>query len=224
MRNSTHLHKSLMQMAFANPPGTSLVAFRSHYAEAVFTALGKLSSSSMPNIPSDRLEWAATQLLSSRRRQSPGGAECEAEAVVDLLRTMVPGGENDHLRRLLRWADTKGAHVWLAAGQAEQLQQTIPYPACAWKWKFILSYKWAAPQHINVLDLASYLIFVRRKSRSSCFQCMRYVNAFDSQVASSVVAKGRSSSQKLNRPRRRLIAYELAMDVYLVGVWTISAW
>ena len=46
----------------------------------------------------------------------------------------------------------------------------------------------------------------------------------DSLVAAGVLAKGRSSSKRLNRPARRAMAWLLAADRYVVPLWTISKW
>ena len=43
-------------------------------------------------------------------------------------------------------------------------------------------------------------------------------------VALLVVAKGRSSSTKLNRILRRVTSLMLAGDVYVCPLWTVSGW
>ena len=129
-----------------------------------------------------------------------------------------------HLKGLMGWIDTRGCHVCLDSNETVGGTQTAPYPAFIWHWQTIMSYPWKVPQHINVLEFLAYFNYVRKKSRSYCFHSLRFINVFDSQVAASVVAKGSSSSHRMNRPRRRLMAYELAMDIYSLGVWTLSQW
>ena len=46
----------------------------------------------------------------------------------------------------------------------------------------------------------------------------------DSKVAANAIAKGRSSSRRLNRQLRRLLAVVLASDQYPLVLWTISKW
>ena len=46
----------------------------------------------------------------------------------------------------------------------------------------------------------------------------------DSKVARSVLAKGRSSSRRLNRLCRRLMGLVVAADLYPLVLWSISRW
>ena len=52
----------------------------------------------------------------------------------------------------------------------------------------------------------------------------RILHVLDSRVVSCVLAKGRSSSCKLNRVLRRVSALMLASDVYVFPLWTVSGW
>ena len=52
----------------------------------------------------------------------------------------------------------------------------------------------------------------------------RFLHVLDSRVVSCVLAKGRSSSSKLNRVLRRVSALMLASDVYVFPLWTVSGW
>ncbi|CAK0904396.1 unnamed protein product [Prorocentrum cordatum] len=198
--------------------------FCAAYSRAVARALRELGQQGVPAAPSDQPARVETQLARARRGGTQGALAPAAQEIGRLLQRMVPGGEQAHLRSMLSWADTKGAHVWMSTSEVADLRQTVPYPAFAWKWHVVMSYRWKAKQHINVLELIAYLNYVRKKSRSRCYHSLRFINVFDSQVAAAVVAKGRSSSRRLNRPRRKLMALELAMDAYSFGVWTISEW
>ena len=52
----------------------------------------------------------------------------------------------------------------------------------------------------------------------------RILHVLDSRVASCVIAKGRSSSCKLNRILRRVSALLLASDFYVFPLGTVSGW
>ena len=68
------------------------------------------------------------------------------------------------------------------------------------------------------------LMYLRRRARSMASRQKRHLLIVDSQVVAGVMAKGRSSSRRLNRVCRRMLALEVATDNYPLVVWTISKW
>ena len=100
----------------------------------------------------------------------------------------------------------------------------MPYLAFAWDWTPVQSYSWAVPQHINVLELIAFFNYLRSVICRREFREVRFFHVLDSMVASSVVAKGRSSSRLLNRTLRRMASLLLCGDLYPVALWTISGW
>ena len=103
-------------------------------------------------------------------------------------------------------------------------RQDAPYPAFCWEWASVQSYGWRATQHINALEFTAFLNYVRSQAGSKDFHQKRFFHIFDSRVVSCVVAKGRSSSRLLNRLCRRLAAFSLASNTYVLTLWTVSAW
>ena len=95
-------------------------------------------------------------------------------------------------------------------------RQVVPYPAFAWKWETTQSYPWKQVQHINALEFAALLNYVRSVVVIPTDHSMRYFHELDSRVSSCIVAKGRSSSRILNRPCRRLAAFTLGADIYFM--------
>ena len=87
-----------------------------------------------------------------------------------------------------------------------------------------MAYPWTTQQHINVLEFISVLNYIRKLAGSTRVFGRRLIHILDSRVTAGVLARGRSSSRRLNRPCRRLTAYVLGMDVYLMPLWTISQW
>ena len=88
----------------------------------------------------------------------------------------------------------------------------------------MLSWPWREEQHINILEALAFLVHLRHRSRAKRLRGMRFFHILDSRVATCVLAKGRSSSKRLNRVCRRVMAVALACDCYPVFMWTISGW
>ena len=138
---------------------------------------------------------------------------------------MAKGGEYEHLKYLLRYADFRGCEVSLRDGSVcEGGRQTIPYPAIAWDWKCVQSYGWQNSQHINILEVVAFFSYLRACVNNVNNHSVRFLHVLDSRVASCVLAKGRSSSCKLNRVLRRVGSLLLASDMYVLPMWTISSW
>ena len=87
-----------------------------------------------------------------------------------------------------------------------------------------MSFKWHHPQHINILDVAAAFAHLPRQARTAANCSKRQLMILDSKVACSVMAKGRSSSRRLNRLCRRLLGLVVAADLYPLVIWTISRW
>ena len=136
---------------------------------------------------------------------------------------MVRGRESEHLLHVLEFCDFRGSEVSLRDGTVnEGDRQVIPYPAIVWAWRSVQSYTWRQPQHINVLELVAFLNYLRACVRKPSNHSSRCLQVVDSRVVSCVIAKGRSSSCKLNRILRRVNALLLASDVYVFPLWTVS--
>ena len=141
-----------------------------------------------------------------------------------LLNTMRPGGEVDHLRHLLRFADRRGGEIRLSLLDKAGGQQLLPNPAFVWKWKAVQSYEWYHEQHINVLEFVALFNYLRSLSNKRNLQHLGLFHVMDSKVVCGICSKGRSSSRRLNRCCRRLLPFALGMDWYLVRLWTIWRW
>lgn len=93
-----------------------------------------------------------------------------------------------------------------------------------WQWRTVMSYAWRQEAHINELELLAVAVFLKRRARSRSKQHLRFFHVLDSMVSRGALAKGRSSSKRLNKVARRCSAYLLAMDDYMFPLWTISRW
>ena len=140
---------------------------------------------------------------------------------------MEPGREREHLQSLLRSASYRGTDVRLVTeidrGDGPELHEQ-PYLAMRWEWKTIMSYQWKQSAHINELEMLAVAVFLKHRSRSISRQHTRFFHILDSMVSRGCLAKGRSSSRRLNRVAKRCSAYFLGMDCYMFPLWSISRW
>ena len=130
-----------------------------------------------------------------------------------------------HLKQLLALSDFKGGDVRLDTSDGAPLShQGIPYPAFIWQWEALQCYAWKQHQHIHILEFVALFNYIR----SLCPLVLSYgkmqIHILDSLVVTCVVARGRSSSRRLNRVARRFSAFLLALDCYVHPAWTISRW
>eukprot|EP00971_Amphidinium_carterae_P339710 6477669-Amphidinium_carterae.1 len=102
--------------------------------------------------------------------------------------------------------------------------QEVPYPAYKWLWELQPGFVVKTKQHINLLEMFAILQCFRSRIRSPKWFHKRHLHVVDSQVCQGVLAKGRSSSVRLNSIMRRLAAMCLCSDSYIVCLWTISGW
>lgn len=193
---------------------------------AVLPECSLLGGEQFPCMPEDRAAWLYNQLIKSTRGFSHNAASSSAtKQICDWLKGMKPGSEAAHIESLYRFLDLRGSDVRLDMGAVLSAgRQTMPYPAFAWDWGPLQSYAWSAPQHINVSELIACFNYLRGVIQRYSFGGLRFVHVVDSMVTAAVLTKGRSSSKVLNRTLRRIAALQLAGDLYIVPVWTISAW
>ena len=149
-----------------------------------------------------------------------------ASLLAQVEQTMTPGQEMSHLRSLLRSASYRGTDVRFMFDVDESMPE-VPYLALRWQWKTwktVLAFPWQQDGHINELELNTFAVFLKRRSRSRNKQHTKFFHVLDSMVCRGALAKGRSSSKRLIRVLRRCSALMLAMDGYCYPLWTISAW
>ena len=141
--------------------------------------------------------------------------------------TMKRGREREHLRELLRHATYRGTDVRFmleVAAEDEVEVHECPYLAMRWDWKTIMAYPWRQEGHINELEILAVAVFLKRRGRTKGKMHSRFFHVLDSMVTRGCLAKGRSSSRRLNRVAKRCSAYLLAQDSYMFPLWSISQW
>ena len=85
--------------------------------------------------------------------------------------------------------------------------------ASFWKWKTIIAARWRRAEHINVLEARAHLALVKWRARSQKQHCSRFLHLTDSAVVMAAMAKGRTSSRRLQGAVRQTAAYTLAAHV-----------
>ncbi|CAK0799563.1 unnamed protein product, partial [Prorocentrum cordatum] len=87
-----------------------------------------------------------------------------------------------------------------------------------WMWKVISSYRWRAGigKHINALEIQAAVNTIKWRLRSGTGRPRRMLHLIDSQVAASVLTKGRSSSRVLRMHVKRWGALCWATGCYVM--------
>ena len=232
LHNSSRLHGVLESRncrCALEKPATAMKKLSDQNARLIALILsqeaGDRETKLVPQMPDLRNRWLLAALLSATKGLAKGGAGQVLAEVTHMIESLERGEEDGHLRRLVQFADANGSDVRLDTQVLlEGSRQVAPYPAFIWEWRPCQSYAWDQTQHINILEFNAFLNYYRSISTSLSAHSKRMVHILDSRVCSCVLAKGRSSSKMLNRSLRRFAALSLAMDSYVVPLWTISGW
>ena len=161
--------------------------------------------------------------LATNRLADPDVAGPMSESLALRESFMAKGKEKEHLAAMLRQATYRGSDVRSFLEVDGRLHEQ-PYLAMRWQWRTVMSYAWRQEAHINELELLAVAVFLKRRARTRSKQHLRFFHVLDSMVSKGVLAKGRSSSKRLNKVAWRCSAYLLAMDDYMFPLWTISRW
>lgn len=170
-----------------------------------------------------RLTAISTQLNKYHRMDDPELKIAMAQRILEIEKTLEQGKEHEAMRFLLRNGHYRGTDVRLSLLNGGQ-RELVPYPAYRWLWRDVLSFKWKQEAHINELEAQALVAHVKRLLREEDNQCLRFLVVVDSQVLFYAVGKGRSPSRRLNRILKRLSSLVLFGDIYVLPVWTLSAW
>ena len=92
-----------------------------------------------------------------------------------------------------------------------------------WEWRHCRAFKWKRSEHINLLEMKAALHAIQWRGRRSAYRDFRTMLLIDNQSVLAVIAKGRSSSRKVNLLLRRLAALCCALNVYLLVCWVDTA-
>ena len=177
--------------------------------------------------PHYRAKWFETELELSTQRLAESAVNLPVAMELAILEEkMLPGEEQVHLQEMLRQISYRGTDLRLVAVLTDEAetQHEFPYPAQRWDWRTVMSFPWAQEAHINELEMCAILATTKHRGRSTAKFHQRWFHIVDSMVSRGVLAKGRSSSRRLNRVMRKNTASLLAQNSYQVPMWTISRW
>ena len=115
-------------------------------------------------------------------------------------------------------ANFTGSDVRVTSGDIVNPRSFPRQPVCAdwWTWGQCIKFRWKQSQHINLLELKTILLSVQRGIERQKWGNIRVFHATDSYISMSVVSKGRTSSQMLNRLLKMLNAMLLLHGVHLL--------
>ena len=229
LHNSAALHRILAAKACScgSPQGGRMVGkvIAKLFARAVAEEAKLRETKLVPQLTDQRRRWILKGLTAGTKALASGGAGQVYGEVVSMLKDVEDGKELEHIRSVIKHGDTNGSDVRLDIQVVQDgARQMAPYPAFIWDWQCRQSYAWVRDHHINILEFNAFFNYIRSVSGKLTCHSVRAMHIFDSRVCSCVVAKGRSSSKSLNRSLRRYAGYALAMDLQLVGLWTLSGW
>ena len=137
----------------------------------------------------------------------------EAELHKNLMTRMV------HV--FLRQVEMRGSDIRLDTGD---LFRADAYPRCAidplkWEWRHCRAFRWKRVEHINLLELRAALHAIQWRCRRAAYCDFRTMILIDNQAILAVMAKGRSSSKKVNNLLRRLAALCCSLNIYVLVCW-----
>jgi len=167
-------------------------------------------------------------LLSTNLRAQPSSLVFATDASPYAAGATVAKVSEKTWMRLYDWAEEKGEAVRLDWGSEppptvmQDVRALTANVTCALDWSVVFSRGFDFKDHINVLELEAVIMLVKRLSLEG-WHHSRVLVAVDSRVVVGAIAKGRSSSHKLNFRLRKLGALLLARDLYLEVVW-IPTW
>ena len=134
--------------------------------------------------------------------------------------------ETRPFRASLSYRDHRGGLILQEVGQTRVARRPLAesFDAKQWKWKAVISCKWALQhEHINALEARALLLTLRWRSRSVARFSKRFLHLTDSKVALGSFAKHRSNSRNFNYLVTRSAALQLAASMQPVLGFVRSA-
>ena len=98
-----------------------------------------------------------------------------------------------------------------------------PIDARQWVWKISKGWAWKNTNHINILEMEALYHTIKFRAKGGRILHRKFLHLVDSQVVLGIVAKGRSSSLRLQRSLHKYNLLVLALHCYPVLGWVVSA-
>lgn len=166
------------------------------------------------------VRWPVSQRVTATDSTTTMGAGVE---------TFVP---KNVAEALYRWAEFKGEYVRLdwddldhqnSPPKMHEPQECVHSFIRAARWKVTRKYKFKQRSHVNLQETRAIRAEVKEVATKVASPC-RVVNLVDTRVGLGAVAKGRSSSHKLNGVLRSFIPYAVGGQKHYAGVWTSTVY
>jgi hypothetical protein len=117
----------------------------------------------------------------------------------------------------------KGSDIAILPGgdMKPRMYPRLSIPPRWWRWKTVVKCRLRnlyGAEHINVLELRSYLAMLRWRTRKGALG-IRFLHLKDSQVNLAIIAKGRTSARKLAPVLEKASALTLACKLQPLGAY-----
>lgn len=136
----------------------------------------------------------------------------------------VPGDSQKLAQLIVQNCSFKGTDVKLTPDSmySPSVWPRKPIKSSLWKWKVVGSWKFNhafGPEHINVLEMRAFLSTLKWRTRSVSGLRCRFLHIMDSQVCLGILAKGRTSSNKMSSVSSQVAALLLASQSLAFTGW-----
>ena len=143
-----------------------------------------------------------------RRSLSYGYPEVQGVTVGDLTRCFL--ARTNHT----------GSDVRVTTGQI-LVPKAFPRQSAAadwWKWEGVFACRWSRKDHINSLELRAILLSLKHRAQRLKEADIRFTHLSDSYVCISILSKGRTGSLMLRPLLRKVSAWVLCFNLYMLLV------
>ncbi len=124
----------------------------------------------------------------------------------------------DLTRCFLARTNHTGSDVRVTTGQILVPKAFPRQSACPdwWHWEGVFSCKWSRGDHINSLELRAILLTLKHRAQRLKEADVRFSHLSDSYVCISILSKGRTGSLMLRPLLRKVSAWILAFNLYML--------
>ena len=164
----------------------------------------------------EKAAWEDTEVWLDRLEQ-------QSDAVV-IPRCLKLGVESSLVLRLFDHLSYRGTDVHvdtLSFYRPDRLPKSS-IDSRMWQWRIAKGWKWQRLSHINVLELEAVYQTFKWRARSTRSLSKRWLHLVDSLVVLGVVAKGRTSSKRLQPCLHRINTLLLALHSFPALGWVVT--
>lgn len=133
--------------------------------------------------------------------------------------------DSDLTRCFLARTNHTGSDVRVTTGQILVPKAFPRQSACAdwWNWSGVFACRWSRGDHINSLELRAILLTLKHRAQRLKEADIRFTHLSDSYVCISILSKGRTGSTMLRPLLRKVSAWILGFNLYMLLVHVESS-